>query len=85
METIEIRGQCATYARDFVNTQREQMQRLGTLGNYENPYLTMNPAYEGATLEVFADLVERGLVYRAQKPVHWSIANRTARPRSVGR
>ena len=50
----------------------------GTTGDYANPYLTMNPAYEGATLEVFADLVDKGIVYRDLKPVHWSIANQTA-------
>ena len=54
------------------------MKRLLTLADYENPYLTMHPAYEAAVLEVFADLVAKGLVYRALKPVHWSIANQTA-------
>ncbi|MEM9419112.1 MAG: isoleucine--tRNA ligase, partial [Planctomycetota bacterium] len=46
--------------------------------DYDDPYLTMLPRYEAAVLEVFADLVERGLVYRDLKPVHWSIDNQTA-------
>ncbi|MFM7798508.1 MAG: class I tRNA ligase family protein, partial [Planctomycetota bacterium] len=58
--------------------QSGQMQRLLTLADYADPYLTMKPAFEGAVLEDFADLVEQGLVSRALKPVHWSIANRTA-------
>lgn len=76
--TGQIRHRCKQYAEKFVKTQAKQMRRLGTLGTYDSPYLTMNPAYEGATLEVFADLVERGVVYRDLKPVHWSIANQTA-------
>ena len=51
----------------------DQRIRLGTLADYDHPYLTMDPAYEGAVLEVFASLVASGLVYRALKPVHWSI------------
>ncbi len=54
------------------------MIRLGTTGDYDHPYMTMLPAYEGAVLEVFAALVKQGLVYRDLKPVHWSIENRTA-------
>ena len=66
------------YAEKFVGIQSEQMKNLGTTGDYANPYPTMKPDYEGATLEVFADLVEKGIVYRDLKPVHWSIANQTA-------
>ncbi len=75
---IQIRHRCKSYAERQIKIQSTQMQRLGTIGNYENPYKTMNPAYEAAVLEVFADLVAQGLVYRARKPVHWSIANQTA-------
>ena len=73
-----IRRECAKYAEKFVKLQAGQMQRLLTLADYENPYLTMNPRYERAVLEVFAELIEQGVVYRALKPVHWSIANQTA-------
>ncbi|MBT6490122.1 MAG: isoleucine--tRNA ligase [Deltaproteobacteria bacterium] len=78
LNTNQIRHRCEKYAEKFVKLQAGQMLRLGTTGNYKNPYLTMKPAYEGATLEVFADLVEKGVVYRDLKPVHWSIANQTA-------
>jgi isoleucyl-tRNA synthetase len=78
LDTAEIRERCAAYARHFQQVQAEQMIRLGTLGDYDSPYLTMDPAYEGAVLEVFAALVGHGLVYRDLKPVHWSIENHTA-------
>jgi hypothetical protein len=55
------------------------MQRLLTRGATTRiPYLTMAPAYEAAVLEVLAGLCEQGLVYKALKPVHWSVANETA-------
>jgi len=75
---MAIRRECARYARKYQKLQQEQIERLLTLADYEHPYLTLQPAYEQAELELFADLVEQGLVYRALKPVHWSIANRTA-------
>ena len=76
--TLEIRRRCRDYAEKFVRLQSEQMKRLGTQADYERPYLTMDPTYEGAVLEVFALLVDEGIVYRDVKPVHWSIANQTA-------
>jgi len=76
--TMAIRRACRKYAQKYVKLQSQQMRRLLTLADYDEPYLTMNPGYEAATLEVFATLLERGLVYRGLKPVHWSIENRTA-------
>jgi isoleucyl-tRNA synthetase len=78
MDAVQIRRRCAAYAEKFQKLQSEQFQRLGVLGEFDKPYLTMAPQYEAAVLEVFARLVEQGLVYRQLKPVHWSIANRTA-------
>lgn len=75
---MAIRRECRKYAEKQVKHQRGQMERLLTLADYEHPYLTMQPAYEGATLEVFADLLQQGLVYRQLKAVHWSVENRTA-------
>jgi len=75
---LKIRNKCQSYADKFVRLQAKQMQRLGTTGDYENPYLTMVPEFESGVLNVFADLVETGLVYRDLKPVHWSIENQTA-------
>jgi isoleucyl-tRNA synthetase len=77
-DTMKARRKCRAYAEKFVKLQSQQMQRLLTLADYDDPYLTMDPKFEAATLEVFASLVEAGLVYRGLKPVHWSIENQTA-------
>ncbi|HVY55193.1 MAG TPA: class I tRNA ligase family protein, partial [Thermodesulfobacteriota bacterium] len=78
LSKIKIRYKCQSYAEKYVKLQSGQMQSLGTVGDYGHPYLTMTPDYEAGVLEVFSKLVERGLVYRDLKPVHWSIENRTA-------
>jgi len=78
MVAPQIRKRCEDYAKKFVKLQAGQMQRLLTMADYDDPYLTMLPHYEGAVLEVFARLVEEGLVFRQLKPVHWSLENRTA-------
>ncbi len=75
---LAIRGACKSYAEKYQKVQAGQMQRLLTLADYDDPYLTMHPAYEASVLEVLAGMVEKGLVYRARKAVHWSIANETA-------
>ena len=73
-----VRRACARYAEQYQKVQAAQMKRVMTLADFDHPYLTMDPAYEKAVLEVFADLVEQGLVCRALKSVHWSIENQTA-------
>lgn len=78
MNVLDVRRRCYEHADKYAAIQSEQFQRLGILGDWANPYLTMRPAYEAQTLEVFARIVERGLVYRKLKPVPWSIANQTA-------
>ncbi|QOJ01358.1 MAG: isoleucine--tRNA ligase [Phycisphaeraceae bacterium] len=75
---VAVRRACREHAEKFIKLQRGQMERFLTLADYEHPYLTMQPSFEGATLEVLAGLCGSGLVYRALKPVHWSVANRTA-------
>jgi isoleucyl-tRNA synthetase len=75
---MAIRRECATAATKFIGLQAEQMKRLLTLADYADPYYTLMPGYEGKVLEVFADLIDQGVVVRALKPVHWSIANKTA-------
>lgn len=78
MPPVEVRKKCFEYADKYAGIQSEQFQRLGILGDWANPYLTMKPAYEANTLEVFAQVVENGLVYKQLKTVPWSIANQTA-------
>jgi isoleucyl-tRNA synthetase len=75
---VTIRQACEAYARKFIDLQRTQFQRLGVLGDWENPYLTLNKEYEADELRLFADIVAKGFVYRGKKPVYWSIPCRTA-------
>jgi len=73
-----VRNACDAYARKYVSVQRDQFKRLGILGDWDNPYLTLTREYEAEELRLFARLVERGFVYRGKKPVYWSIPCRTA-------
>jgi len=77
-EPAVIRQACEAYARKYIDLQRAQFKRLGVLGDWDHPYLTMDREYEAAELGLFADLVEKGFVYRGKKPVYWSIPCRTA-------
>ena len=64
----EVRKKCADYAMKYVKLQGDSFQRLGILGEFNNPYLTLNPHYESGILEVLAELVKRDLVYRQKNP-----------------
>ena len=66
------------FARKFIDIQREQFKRLGVFGDWEHPYLTLDPAYEAEILRAFAVFVEKGLVYESMKPVFWSTGAQTA-------
>ncbi|MDZ4816138.1 MAG: isoleucine--tRNA ligase [Verrucomicrobiota bacterium] len=78
MSSAEIRQLCDAYARKYIAIQREQFKRLGVFGEWENPYLTINPVYEAEVLRLFADIVDKGLVYQSKKPVSWSTGAQTA-------
>src|SRR5712664_2605299 len=78
LSPLEVRKRSEAFAWKFVNIQREQFKRLGVFGDWENPYLTMDPKYEAEILRAFAVFVEEGLVYEAQKPVFWSTGAQTA-------
>src|ERR1039457_1645661 len=77
-DAVTIRTACDAYARKFIDIQRTQFKRLGVLGDWDNPYLTLSQEYEADELRLFADIVEQGFVYRGKKPVYWSIPCRTA-------
>jgi isoleucyl-tRNA synthetase len=77
-DAVTIRKACETYARSYIDIQRVQFKRLGVLGDWDNPYLTLNQEYEADELRLFADIVDKGFVYRGKKPVYWSIPCRTA-------
>ncbi|MDA7517856.1 isoleucine--tRNA ligase [Akkermansiaceae bacterium] len=78
VEPAEIRRRCETFARGWIDTQRESFKRLGVFGDWENPYLTLNPDYEANIIRTFAALIDKGCVYQSQKPVQWSYGAKTA-------
>ena len=78
MSKLAIRADCMKYASKYIRIQSKQFQELGVFGDFENPYLTFKPQYEAGILEVFAELVGKGLVHRQLKPIHWSVGCETA-------
>ncbi len=78
MSALEFRRECRRYAERFVSIQREEFKRLGVMGDWEHPYLTMAPGYQAAIIRQLATFVEKDLVYKAKKSVHWCISCRTA-------
>ncbi|MBN2199543.1 MAG: isoleucine--tRNA ligase [Candidatus Aminicenantes bacterium] len=78
MSVIEFREECARYAKTFIDIQRREFKRLGVLGEWEAPYLTMDPVYEGQVLRHLAAFFRSGNVYKGKRPVHWCPSCRTA-------
>jgi isoleucyl-tRNA synthetase len=78
LSAVEIRKKSEEHARKFIQIQREQFIRLGVLGDWKNPYLTLDPSYEADVVRCFARFVQEGLVYRSRKPVLWSTGAQTA-------
>ena len=74
----EFRRACREYAASFVKSQREDFERLGVIGDWDSPYLTMDPQYQASILRALGRFVSRGLVYKGKKPVHWCLRDRTA-------
>ncbi|MCE5198423.1 MAG: isoleucine--tRNA ligase [Armatimonadota bacterium] len=75
---LEMRKACREYASKWVSRQREQFERLGILGDWDDPYLTMNYGYEATIVKVFGELAKQGYIYRGLKPIHWCIYDETA-------
>jgi len=78
MSQIDIRRRCREYAQKFYEVQRGEFQRLGIIGDWDHPYLTMSSEYEAGIIRVFRQLVERGFIYRGLRPVHWCATCTTA-------
>ncbi|HMF78581.1 MAG TPA: isoleucine--tRNA ligase, partial [Bryobacteraceae bacterium] len=78
MTVAEIRAECRKYAAKFVDIHRTEFKRLGVLGRWEDPYLTMSAEYEAIIAQAFVDFLHSGYVYKGLKPVHWCIRDRTA-------
>ena len=78
MSQAEIRAECRKYAQKYVDLQSQDFQRLGILGRWEDPYLTMSAEYESVIAQAFVDFLEQGYVYKGLKPINWCINDRTA-------
>lgn len=75
---VDFRKQCAKYAFKQVDRQRKQLLRLGVVGYYENPYITLTKEYEKGQIEIFADMALKGYIYKGLKPVNWSPSSESA-------
>ncbi len=78
MTAVQIRRACRKYAEKYVDIQRQDFKRLGVLGRWEDPYLTMSAKYQSVIAGAFVDFLDQGYVYKGLKPVHWCIKDRTA-------
>jgi len=75
---LKLRAKAAKFAKATVKTQMESFKRFGVWADWNNPYLTLDPEYEAAQIEVFGQMALKGYIYRGRKPVHWSPSSRTA-------
>ena len=78
MTTAQFRTKCREYAEGYIAKMTGQFQRLGVLGEWENPYITLLPEFEARQIEVFGKMAEKGLIYKGMKPVYWCPADQTA-------
>jgi isoleucyl-tRNA synthetase len=78
MSVLDIRARCRDYAKVYIDIQRDEFRRLGVLGVWEAPYLSMDPSYESATAMALARFVETGGVVRGKKPIYWCCSCETA-------
>ena len=78
MTIAEFRKLCEEYALGQIDSQREQFKRLGVRGDWENPYITLKPAYEAQQIKVFGEMAKKGYIYKGKKPVYWSPTSESA-------
>ncbi|HKZ03340.1 MAG TPA: class I tRNA ligase family protein, partial [Pyrinomonadaceae bacterium] len=78
MSPVSIRRACREHASEALKRQTRDFQRLGILGEWDNPYLTMSNHYEAETARLFGRFIERGIVYKGARPVYWCIHDQTA-------
>ncbi|MDR1884891.1 MAG: isoleucine--tRNA ligase [Synergistaceae bacterium] len=78
IDPVELRRRCAAHALKYVEIQTEEFSRLGVMGDWKNPYITLRPDYEAAQMDILAEMVEGDLVYRGRKSIFWCIECETA-------
>ena len=75
---LELRQICHAFATEHIDIMGEQFQRLGVIGDFENPYLTLKPEFEARQVEIFGAMAGKGYIYKGMKPVYWCPDCRTA-------
>lgn len=75
---VDIRHRCRAYAQKYFQIQREEFRRLGCMGDWANPYLTMSHQYEASIIGALEDLIKGGFIYRGLRPIHWCPTCQTA-------
>ncbi len=78
VDILKFRKNAAEYAKKFISIQKEEFRRLGVLGDWGNPYLTLNPQYEATIVNAFWKLYSEGYIHQAYKPIYWCISCETA-------
>ena len=78
LDAAAFRAACRAYAQEQIDRQRVDFKRLGVLGDWENPYRTMDPMYEAQQIRAFGKIIENGHLYKGVKPVHWCLDCRSA-------
>lgn len=78
LSIVEYRKLCRDYALKQVERQKTQFKRLGILGDWDHPYMTLDQSFEANQIKMFAKMVERGLIYKGLKPVYWSPSSESA-------
>ena len=78
MKTSEFRTECQKFAQDYVGIQMDSFKRIGCLGDWDAPYLTMDPKFEAEELKVFGEMFDKGYIYKGKKPVYWCAECETA-------
>ncbi len=78
MSIADFRLKCEEYAKTQVERQKRQIHRLGCLGDYDDPYITLKPEFEAREIDVFASMALQGLIYKGVKPVYWSPSSESA-------
>ena len=78
MSVAEFRTACHEFAQHYVDVQREGFKRMGVIGDWENPYLTMAPSFEAEEVKIFGAMYKNGYIYKGLKPVYWCPHDETA-------
>ncbi|MCD8004187.1 MAG: isoleucine--tRNA ligase, partial [Oscillospiraceae bacterium] len=78
LTTAEFRDKCREYALSFLDRQRSQFKRLGVLGEWDDPYVTLKPEFEAEQIRIFGKMAEKGYIYKGRKPVYWCPHDQTA-------